>query len=70
VTYVRLATGATTSYGITSTGLVYAWGQSAFGQVGNGLTATTLVPALVATDALGISATADNVVIEAQAPSS
>jgi alpha-tubulin suppressor-like RCC1 family protein len=64
VTYSSLATGATTSYGISATGRVYAWGLSDFGQVGDGSTATSLTPIRITSRAVGISATADNVVID------
>jgi alpha-tubulin suppressor-like RCC1 family protein len=64
VTYRSLATGATTSYAISATGRVYAWGLSDFGQTGDGSTATSLTPILITFRALTISATADNIVID------
>jgi alpha-tubulin suppressor-like RCC1 family protein len=63
VTYAMLATGSATSYAITRAGLVYAWGISHVGQVGNASTDGTFVPVLVARGATGISSTANNVVI-------
>ncbi|HYK26896.1 MAG TPA: hypothetical protein VEV61_02930 [Streptosporangiaceae bacterium] len=63
VTYVSLATGSATSYGISSTGAVYAWGASQLGQVGDHLRVTARRPTLVARNATQISSTANNVVI-------
>jgi alpha-tubulin suppressor-like RCC1 family protein len=63
VTYRSLATGSATSYAVSTTGAVYAWGASHVGQVGDGLTITVRTPALVTLSATSISATANNVVI-------
>lgn len=63
VTYESLATGSATSYAVSTTGTVYAWGVSFVGQVGDGLTAIARKPVLIASGATLISATANDVVI-------
>ncbi|HEY7143699.1 MAG TPA: hypothetical protein VH637_05575 [Streptosporangiaceae bacterium] len=63
VSYQRLASGSATSYAVTATGDVYAWGTGRVGQVGNGQTGTATRPVLVASGAAAISSTANNVVI-------
>jgi alpha-tubulin suppressor-like RCC1 family protein len=63
VTYQSLASGSATSYAISTTGKVYAWGVGALGQVGNGSTLGSQDPVVVATHAALISATANNVLI-------
>jgi hypothetical protein len=63
VIYQSLATGSATSYAVSTTGQVYAWGASLVGQVGNGLTRTATTPVPVASGAVSISSTANNVVI-------
>jgi len=63
VTYQSLATGSATSYAVSTTGKVYAWGTSFVGQVGNGRTTTTVSPVLIASGAASISSTANNVAV-------
>jgi alpha-tubulin suppressor-like RCC1 family protein len=58
-----LATGSGTSYVMTTTGLVYAWGANYAGQVGNGSTKLTASPVKVASGATQISSTANNALI-------
>jgi alpha-tubulin suppressor-like RCC1 family protein len=63
VTYQELATGSATSYAVTTSGQVYAWGISFGGQVGNGTYRRARSPVLVASGVIAISATANNVLI-------
>jgi len=63
VTYRSLATGSATSYAVSTTGLVYAWGVGFVGQVGNGFTDVAMTPVVVASGASMISSTANNVAI-------
>jgi alpha-tubulin suppressor-like RCC1 family protein len=67
VTYRSLATGSATSYALSTTGKVYAWGVNLVGQIGDGLTRTAPVPVPVASGAASISSTANNVVISVPA---
>jgi alpha-tubulin suppressor-like RCC1 family protein len=63
VTYRTLATGGNTAYAISTAGNVYAWGNSKYGQVGDGSTATAKRPVEVESGATMISSTADDVVV-------
>jgi alpha-tubulin suppressor-like RCC1 family protein len=63
VTYRALATGGITSYAVSTTGNVYAWGASPVGQVGDGTTLTSLTPVRVASGAAMISSTANDVAV-------
>jgi alpha-tubulin suppressor-like RCC1 family protein len=63
VQYATLASGSATSYAISTTGDVYAWGANLEGQVGDGTTQTAQAPVLVDSDATVISSTAGNVVV-------
>jgi alpha-tubulin suppressor-like RCC1 family protein len=65
VTYQTLATGGDTSYAISTSGDVYAWGNSATGQVGNGKTKAVKEPVMVETGATLISSTSTDVVVSA-----
>jgi alpha-tubulin suppressor-like RCC1 family protein len=64
VSYMLLASGGTTSYAVSTTGDVYAWGQGWAGQIGNGSTATELSPVLVESGVSLISSTAEDVVTQ------
>ena len=68
VTYASLATGAITSYAISTAGNVYAWGASPVGQIGDASMHTTLTPVRVATGAAMISSTANDVAITIAGP--
>ena len=63
VTYRTLATGGSTSYAISTTGNVYAWGNGNLGQVGDGSAATAERPVEVESGATAISSTAADVVV-------
>ncbi len=67
MTYQSLATGSATSYAVSTTGNVYAWGVSHVGQLGDGQTSTATTPTLIASGATSISSTANNVVINVPA---
>jgi alpha-tubulin suppressor-like RCC1 family protein len=66
VTYVSVATGATTSYAIGAGGKVFAWGNSDNGQLGDGQGGISFWPVWIASGGVALSATADNVVIDAR----
>jgi alpha-tubulin suppressor-like RCC1 family protein len=68
VTYVSLASGATTSYAISSTGTVYSWGGNSQGEIGNGGTKDQLTPVPVAVGATMISSTALDVAVRGAQP--
>jgi len=67
VRYSALATGGVTSYGISKTGNVYAWGGNKLGQVGDGTKNTAVNPVLVASRATSISSTASDALITSAA---
>ena len=61
VTYASFASGGATSYGLTPSGDVYAWGNGSTGQLGDGkATARQLTPVMVESGATQISSTANN----------
>jgi alpha-tubulin suppressor-like RCC1 family protein len=61
VTYENLAVSGATSYAISTSGDVYAWGASSQGQSGDGGRAPVLTPVKVDSGATAISATAADV---------
>ena len=61
VTYASLATSGATSYAISTSGDVYAWGASSQGQVGDGSRSAALTPVKVDSGATAISGTAADV---------
>ena len=63
VTYRAVASSGGTSYGLSKTGNVYAWGSGNEGQIGNGTTESSFTQVKVASGAIGISGTADDVLI-------
>jgi alpha-tubulin suppressor-like RCC1 family protein len=63
--YAELASGGATSYGITTSGDVYAWGFNQQGEVGDGTTNTATKPVLVESGVDMISSTAGNVAVGA-----
>jgi len=63
VSYELVTSTGGTSYGVTASGDVYAWGGGTLGQIGNGTTTSSAIPVKVAAGATMISGTADDVVI-------
>jgi alpha-tubulin suppressor-like RCC1 family protein len=63
VTYQTLASGGNTSYAISATGEVYAWGNSREGQIGDGKTTPAKTPVAVLAGATQISSTSTDVVV-------
>ena len=61
VTYRMLATAANTSYAVSASGQVYAWGQNNEGQVGDGSGRTAIQAVGVDSGVPSISATANDV---------
>jgi alpha-tubulin suppressor-like RCC1 family protein len=65
VTFTQLASGGATSYGLTASGAVYAWGANSSGQAGIGQTTLrVMTPTEVQTNATQISSTANNVAVK------
>lgn len=61
VTYEVVASGADTSYGVSTTGEVYAWGAGGFGAVGDGTKKTTKTPVVVESGATALISSTSNV---------
>jgi alpha-tubulin suppressor-like RCC1 family protein len=67
VTYQTLATAGDSSYAVSNTGDVYAWGGNNGGQLGDGTTTASRTPVLVESQASQlISATSNNVAVSLQ----
>jgi alpha-tubulin suppressor-like RCC1 family protein len=67
VTYQALASGGDASYGVSTTGKVYAWGGNQHGQLGDGSTTSSTTPVLVESQATSlISATSTDVAVSVQ----
>jgi len=64
VTVRGLATSGATSYAISASGAVYAWGANALGEAGDGRRIPVLTPVKVDSDAVAISATASDVEVQ------
>jgi alpha-tubulin suppressor-like RCC1 family protein len=63
VTYATVASGGATSYAIATNGAVWAWGDGAQGQLGDGKQTNSLTPIDVMPGTSLISTTADDVVV-------
>jgi alpha-tubulin suppressor-like RCC1 family protein len=66
VTYTTVATSGNTSYALSTDGVVYAWGASNAGQVGDGKKAAARQPVAVDSGAASLSATANDVAVSVQ----
>jgi alpha-tubulin suppressor-like RCC1 family protein len=62
VTYQAVASGGDTSYGVSATGQVYAWGAGKFGAVGDGTKHIARIPVRVESGATTLISATSNVV--------
>jgi alpha-tubulin suppressor-like RCC1 family protein len=68
VTYESLASGASTSYAVSTTGDVYAWGNNGAGEIGNGTKTPSKTPVKVETGATGLLSSTSTLVEVGHAP--
>jgi alpha-tubulin suppressor-like RCC1 family protein len=65
VTYQAVASAGDSSYGVSTTGRVYAWGAGKFGSVGDGGRGNVRIPVRVESGATGLISATSNLVVVA-----